>query len=267
MIYPISLYNFGKVCKDSSLVGDVLRALCKQKIDLSPEAQIIYDMITNDNEWMDERIADRKERDRKRKEEARKNARAAAQTFDLSAMSDGHDGQNGCPKCPTDTMDKTDVRNVRRTKRIPKCPTDKTDSEKSHGKNGFRKVRSLPTYLPSSLPTYLPSTSTNVDVVVGGGEGNVIDERLIYPEADMQKYYARQMGVPEDFIKYFNNRIKEIGFQYINRNGATVNINRNNWKSVLRKFYEHEQRKEHDKTKPVKNALHQDGYKAEMEMA
>lgn len=92
-------------------------------------------------------------------------------------------------------------------------------------------------------------------------------DKHIYPERDYQELYARQMNVPLEYIDIFNERIREMGYQYINRNGATVNINRNNWKSVLKKFYEQDKKNEQKKNAPSPNALQQDGYKAEMEMA
>ena len=55
MIYPVTLYNFGKVCKSSLAAGNVLRALCKQAVKLTPEEETIFAMIQNDSGWMDER--------------------------------------------------------------------------------------------------------------------------------------------------------------------------------------------------------------------
>lgn len=93
------------------------------------------------------------------------------------------------------------------------------------------------------------------------------DDARRLPDPDEQLMYARQLSVPDGFIQVFNERIREIGYQYINRSGSTVTINRTNWKTCLRKFYEQELRKEQQKKQPGPQALAQPGYKAEMEMA
>jgi hypothetical protein len=96
MIYPLSLYNFGKVCKDSSLAGDVLRALCKQEVTLSSEAQVIFDMISNDNGWMDERIAAKRSAAAERQRRCRENRKEKEEDVTLChAMSHTKDVTSG----------------------------------------------------------------------------------------------------------------------------------------------------------------------------
>jgi hypothetical protein len=138
--------------------------------------------------------------------------------------------------------------------KVTQCHGDKRDNRDSHDVT-------IPPFLPSSLPPSLNTTSKDV-VVVESDDINGIDEKLLYPDPDTQRLYAAQVGVPLDYIDTFNARIQEMGFQYISRSGATVNINRRNWKSVLRKFYAQDNKKPQSPT-----ALKQDGYKAEMEMA
>ncbi len=71
MIYPVTLYNFGKVCKSSLAAGNVLRALCKQAVKLTPEEETIFAMIQNDSGWMDERVEQQRERWKERQRKSR----------------------------------------------------------------------------------------------------------------------------------------------------------------------------------------------------
>lgn len=55
-------------------------------------------------------------------------------------------------------------------------------------------------------------------------------------EAEM-KLYAKQKSVPEEYLPVFLKEIEAMGWQYIDRNGNTIILNRINFKSVLGKFW------------------------------
>lgn len=137
----------------------------------------------------------------------------------------------------------------------------KVSAEKEEQKEEPPTPPTPPTPPPTPTPQETPEESIPLKKLP------ILADKHIYPERDYQEFYARQMNVPLEYLDIFNSRIREMGYQYINRNGMTVNINRNNWKGVLKRFYEHDKKKEQQKNEPSPNALQQDGYKAEMEMA
>lgn len=93
MIKPETLYNFGKTCRNSVVAGNVLRALCRQSVELSEYERNMVDMIQNDSEWMDERIEEKRAKERERKRTYRKG--------ECPEMSHG---QSGTPECPADKV-------------------------------------------------------------------------------------------------------------------------------------------------------------------
>lgn len=67
MVYPKSLYEFGRSCTSSKTCGNILRALCGQKVSLSPSERTILAMVEADSRDMDERIEVRRTAERERK--------------------------------------------------------------------------------------------------------------------------------------------------------------------------------------------------------
>lgn len=67
MVYPKSLYEFGRSCTSSKTCGNILRALCGQKVSLSPSERTILAMVEADSRDMDERLEVRRTAERERK--------------------------------------------------------------------------------------------------------------------------------------------------------------------------------------------------------
>lgn len=227
MIKPDSLEALFATCPDSKWVGDICRALGGQEVELDMGQQMMLAQVRRDSERMDEWAADQRERwkDRKRALRAKKNGVS-------------HD----VPQCPTGQSETSgdSVGHAEVSRDVPgtnECPP------KSHD------VTSIPTYLPTSLPI------TTTDVVVN---------KTPLTEDEMS-YLAETVQVPAAYLQTFINRMTELGWQYITRSGVTVTVTRDNFKAVLRKFFEWDQRKKQQPGNPA--ALKQAGYSAEMEHA
>ena len=67
MIKPESLWTLCKECPDSKWIGDILRKLGGQEVELDFGQQQMFKAISQDSEWMDERIEKNRERERQRK--------------------------------------------------------------------------------------------------------------------------------------------------------------------------------------------------------
>lgn len=125
---------------------------------------------------------------------------------------------------------------------------DVTVTNGSHGDNGdSHNVTCLPTYLPTSLPITTRVVNSNTPLT-----------------DDEMSYLSESVQVPAAYLQTFINRMTELGWQYITRSGVTVTVTRENFKAVLRKFYEWDQRK---RSQVQQTVLKQDGYEAEMEHA
>ena len=84
MIKPETLYNFGKTCRDPLMVGHVLQALCRQEVELTEMERTFFDMIRNDNEWMEERVEAKRAKERERQKAHR------AKLADVTPVTDCH---------------------------------------------------------------------------------------------------------------------------------------------------------------------------------
>lgn len=62
-------------------------------------------------------------------------------------------------------------------------------------------------------------------------------------EAEMTMF-ASNVGVPQEYLAKFLERQREIGWEYVNRAGVVVRLNRRNFKSVLRAFWDSERKAE-----------------------
>lgn len=56
-------------------------------------------------------------------------------------------------------------------------------------------------------------------------------------EAEMLMF-ASNVGVPAEYLDRFLQRQREIGWEYVNRSGTVVRLNRRNFKAILRAFYD-----------------------------
>lgn len=206
MIYPISLYNFGKVCKDSVIAGNVLRRLCKQNIKLSEVEQMFYDMIANDNGWMDERLQVKREKERERKAALRSKNRAK----------DGA-AQNG---------------EVEKEEDVPQCPKDNAGQAGTDGMSQGQTDVPHPSFLPTSLPSSLPTSPESVCAAsparVVKVEGELTVERVVEVATSI-------MGIPEWYARYWHRLMTKIDWQ--GRNGESV---KPTWRKTLMGYWNRE---------------------------
>lgn len=62
------------------------------------------------------------------------------------------------------------------------------------------------------------------------------------PTESEMMMFAANVGVPKAYIPKFLARQREIGWEYVNHAGSVVRLSRRNFKSVLRLFWEREER-------------------------
>lgn len=170
MIYPTTLYNFCKSCNDSKMIGNVLRALCGQDVELSVSEQMLYKMIANDNKWMDERLETKKERTAARQREFRNRNKKEGENPKV---------QNDAESCKNEQLSQEMSRFVTQDGVTNVCHTDECDitqdgvtnvchNEKclSHAETHITPPYLLTSLLTSSLPSSLTSKNINRSVTV-----------------------------------------------------------------------------------------------------
>ena len=72
MIYPETLYNFFKTCRDEMTIAHVCMALGGQDVSLNETERVFVAMITNASQWMDDSASKRREHWAAKKRELRK---------------------------------------------------------------------------------------------------------------------------------------------------------------------------------------------------
>ncbi len=174
MIYPSTLYNFCKSCTDSAMIGNVLRALCGQDVELSVSEEMLYKMIANDNKWMDERLEAKKERVAARQRKLRERKSDEQEKDEVQNDTESCENEQLSPEasgsvtlCHASERDKRYVTQDGVTKRdtTSEVLCHATECDKTLvTQDGVTKrlSRPLPSLLPSSLPPSLTS-STNIN--------------------------------------------------------------------------------------------------------
>lgn len=71
------------------------------------------------------------------------------------------------------------------------------------------------------------------------------DLRRILPSQEEMILFAHQINVPDSYLPIFVENMKSQGWGYVNRGGAYVQLNRRNFKAILRSFYT-QHKKDHD---------------------
>lgn len=255
MICPTALYNFGKVCSNSSLAGDVLRYLCGQAIELSPEARLVVDMISNDNTWMDERIAEKRAAaaERQRKAREKKNE---SKSHDVTQC---HSDKCDVTQCHTQECDVTPV---------TQCHTEECDVTQCHTCHSDKRLSHTLNNLLTNLPTNLPTITLDISNDISSSDSRAHEEskRPSYvPTDDEAILYGSQINVPAEYVTKFLSIMESRGWAYINRAGNTVELNRRNFKAILGGFWNQEQEKSSQKRGAILEAstFKQEGYDAD----
>ena len=148
----------------------------------------------------------------------------------------------------------------------------KTQAKQNASKNASKtKTQAKNPPLPPSPPCVPPTTPYNPPSLVCSSssegptahsregartcEGGGVDVAAVEPPSapegrpaylppeDLQRLYASQIGVPAEYLAEFMAEMEQNGWGYVNRGGAFVQLNRQNFKYVLGTFWRTSQRK------------------------
>lgn len=206
MIQPTSLWAFLKETDDTELVGRVCRALGGQEVTppLNCAEKAIYNVITKDNEWMNERIEAKKEQWRKRQEKSRSEKK------------------------------------VKDKKSVTHCHGDNksvTVTKECHGDNtNVTYPPSLPSSLPPSLNTlsnesvYItrtPAQECDSEIKTHPTRGDIPSEKTVVTAA------TTLMGVPEAFARWWYKEM--MARDWANTDGSP--IGNRNWRPTLKAWF------------------------------
>ena len=250
MIYPTTLYNFCKSCNDSEMIGNVLRALCGQDVELSIAEQMLYKMIANDNKWMDERLEVKKERTAARQREFRNRNKKEAENPKV---------QNDAESCENEQLSQEASRFVTQDGVTNVCHNDECDitqdgvtnvchNEKclSHAETHITPPYLLTSSLTSLLPSSLPPRNINRSVTVplspkpkpkpnenGNGNENGTGEILVkggFKEAQKRAKEAAK-AIQDDESAFFSGEYSALSF-ILALTGDYGSINR--WQQLVK---------------------------------
>lgn len=244
MIAPTALYNFGKVCKDSVLVGNIVRKMCGQEVELSTNEEVIYSMIANDNKWMDERLADKKERVAARQRELRKRKREEQERGEV---------QNSTESCENEQLSPEMSRSVTQchaSKRditpVTQCHATERDTT-NVTQDGVTQRVSRTTYLHTNLLTNLltqdkecvcANAHARAREEVGKDEvrtrGDVPTLKQVVAVATMA------MDVPADYAKWWYK--EQVARDWTTTSGGR--IDHSNWRPSLKSWFNRATEKE-----------------------
>ena len=144
--------------------------------------------------------------------------------------------------------------------------TPKTQAKQNASKNASKtKTQAKNPPLPPSPPCVPPTTPYNPPSLVCSSpsagpaapsregartcEGGGVDVPAVEPPSapegrpaylppeDLQRLYASQIGVPAEYLAEFMAEMERNGWGYVNRGGAFVQLNRQNFKYVLGAFW------------------------------
>ena len=142
----------------------------------------------------------------------------------------------------------------------------KTQAKQNASKNASKtKTQAKNPPLPPSPPCVPPTTPYNPPSLVCSSpsegptapsregartcEGGGVDVPAVEPPSapegrpaylppeDLQRLYASQIGVPAEYLAEFMAEMEQNGWGYVNRGGAFVQLNRQNFKYVLGAFW------------------------------
>ena len=108
MIKPESLWTLCKSCPDSKWVGDILRALGGQTVELDFGQAQMLSAIQNDSQWMDERIEKNRAKQRMRLSEYRERKKKTDKD-NVATCSKSKPLQTDVAPCSSSSMLQTDV--------------------------------------------------------------------------------------------------------------------------------------------------------------
>ncbi len=244
MIAPTALYNFGKVCKDSVLVGNIVRKMCGQEVELSTNEEVIYSMIANDNKWMDERLADKKERVAARQRELRKRKREEQERGEV---------QNSTESCENEQLSPEMSRSVTQchaSKRditpVTQCHATERDTT-NVTQDGVTQHVSRTTYLHTNLLTNL--LTQDKECVCANAHARAREEvgkdevRTRGDVPTLKQVVAvatTAMGVPADYAKWWYKRM--VAADWTTSSGS--HIGHGNWRPTLMGWYNRATEKE-----------------------
>lgn len=206
MIQPTSLWAFVKETDDTGLVGRVCRALGGQEVSppLNSAEKAIYNVISMDNEWMNERIEAQKEQWRKRQEKAR------------------------------------NEKKLKDKKSVTHCHGDKHDVTVTNECHGDKTKVTVPSSLPPSLPSSL-NTLSNESVRILRAPAQESDTKIDTPptrgdiptETTVVTAATSVMGVPEEFARWWYREMT--ARDWTSTDGSPIGIR--NWRPTLKAWF------------------------------
>lgn len=249
MITPTSLYNFGKVCKDSVLVGNIVRKMCGQEVELSTNEEVIYNMLSNDNKWMDERLADKKERVAARQRELRRRRREEQEKGDV---------QNSTESCENEQLSPEASRSVTQCHATERDTTLVTPVTPCHAterdttlvtQDGVTQRLSRTNYLLTNSLTHSLTQDKCVCANAGADAhtrtreevGNEVRIRGDVPTLKQVVAVATAaMGVPSAYAKWWYK--EQVARDWTTTSGGR--IDHSNWRPSLKSWYNRATEKE-----------------------
>lgn len=246
MITPTALYNFGKVCEDSAMVGNIVRKMCGQEVKLSTTEEVIYNMIANDNKWMDERIADKKVRVAERQRKLRERKREEQEKGDV---------QNDTESCKNEQLSPDMSRSVtlcHATKRdiTPVTPCHATKRDTTHvTQDGVTQRVSRTNYLLTNSLTYSLTQDKCVCANAGahtrtreGGQsqGEVRTRGDVPTLSEVVTVATTAMGVPDWYAAWWYREMNARDWTTT----AGAHIGNTNWRPTLKSWYNRATEKE-----------------------
>ena len=136
--------------------------------------------------------------------------------------------------------DRERKRKYRLSRDVTRNPCDTAESSNS-----------APSIQPSIQPSIHPREG---DVRIRESDGRPI----CVPTDDEARSMARQINVPALYLTKFFEEMKNHGWGYVNRGGEMVNLNRRNFKAILRSFYEQAQKSASKRSGKCDTVLHQE---------
>lgn len=126
-------------------------------------------------------------------------------------------------------------RKSRKSRDVTQCHGDNGESRdvtQCHADECDNDDVTIPPSLPPSLTNNNTLASVNTRTREKDGRPSCV------PTDEEARRMAKEINVPIVYLPKFFEDMENHGWAYINRGGATVHLNRKNFKAILRSFYE-----------------------------
>ncbi len=231
VIKPDALYNLCKKCPDSKWVGDIVRRLCGQEVELDFGQTQSYEIVRDDCIAFERRMDEIRARDAKRKAayRARKDADNAGHrgTDGTGAKSANATDVPSCPMGQDGTTRDTVGQSAELSTKVDKLSTRKPENVDNRGTDACPTPTYHPTTHPSLPPSTLPSThpvGVCANTAPARTRGDVPDEATVVATA------TSSMGVGAAYARWWWREMEARGW----RNTDGSRIGHDNWRPTLK---------------------------------